>query len=192
VNGGGTPATATEDQISAIFDWGPDGRTILAGRQNSVTGWDIYTLAVGESQHLSPLLNSRFDEQAARVSPDGHWLAYMSNQSGRFEVYVVPFPAGAGRWQLSNNGASTGYMAWSRDGKQLYFRDASNMLAAVDVQPQGDDLHFGTPQQIFSSTGGASLAGVAPDGRILAMIDAEQGTSPPISLILNWDAELKK
>jgi len=104
----------------------------------------------------------------------------------------VPFPAGAGRWQLSNNGAGTGYMAWSRDGKQLYFRNASNMLAAVDVQPQGGDLHFGTPQQIFSSTGGVAVDGVAPDGRILAMVDAEQGTSPPISLIVNWDAELKK
>jgi len=192
VNGGGTPVTATEDQISAIFDWAPDGHTILVGRQNSATGWDIYTLPMGEAQHLSPLLNSRFDEQAARVSPDGHWLAYISNQSGRFEVYVVPFPAGAGRWQLSNNGAGTGYMAWSRDGKQLYFRNASNMLAAVDVQPQGGDLHFGTPQQIFSSTGGVAVDGVAPDGRILAMVDAEQGTSPPISLIVNWDAELKK
>ncbi len=192
LNGGGTPATATEDKISAIFDWSPDGHTILVGRQNSVTGWDIYTLSVSASQHLSPLLNSRFDEQAARVSPDGHWLAYISNQSGRFEVYVVPFPAGSGRWQLSNNGAGGGYMAWSRDGKQLYFRDASNMLSAVDVQPQGSDLHFGTPQQIFSSTGGAWIAGVAPDGRILAQIDAEQGTSPPISLIVNWDADLKK
>lgn len=141
------------------------------------------------------LQNSPFDELSPRLSPDGRWLAYLSNESGRAELYVVPFPGRGGRWQISNNGITMHGrgVTWSRDGKQLYFRGAAGMLAAVDVQPQGSsEFHSALPRQIFSAPGGVRPLDTAPDGCILVLVQAEQGASPPITLVLNWDAELKK
>jgi eukaryotic-like serine/threonine-protein kinase len=197
-NGSGTPVTASEDLVSAVRDWSPDGHTILIQQQNSSTGFDVMSLEVtGGPQALKPVLNSQFDEGMPRLSPDGRWLAYISNESGRGEVYVVPFPGRSGRWQISSNGAGTGGMVamsltWSRDGKQLYFRDLTGALMVVDVQVQGTEFHSGLPRQIFTAPGGARPIDTAPDGRILVMLQAEQEVTSPITLVLNWDAELKK
>jgi Tol biopolymer transport system component len=134
-----------------------------------------------------------FDELFPRLSPDGHWMAYISNESGRGEVYVIPFPKSGGRWQVSNNGVTMGPgIAWSHDGKQLYFRDNAGPLMAVDVQPQGNEFHSGLPRQIFTAPGGVRPIDAASDGRILVMLQAEQEISSPITLVLNWDAEMKK
>ena len=197
-NGSGTPVTVSEEPVGAVRDWSPDGHTILIQQQNSSTGWDVMLLPVSDKpQSLTPVLNSPFDELVPRLSPDGHWLAYVSNESGRGEVYVVPFPGRGGRWQISNNGAAAGGMlvsglTWSRDGKQLYFRDPAQGLMVADVQPQGSEFHSGIPRQIFSAPGGVRPLDSAPDGRILVLVQAEQAISPPITLVMNWDAELKK
>jgi Tol biopolymer transport system component len=194
-NGSGTPTTASEEQVATVRDWSSDGHTILVQQQNSSTGMDVMALSSSDKpQPLKPVLNSQFDEILPRLSPDGHWLAYISNESGRGEVYVVPFPGPGGRWQISNNGVAMGVpgIVWSRDGKQLYFRDSAGPLLAVDVQPQANEFHSGLPRQIFTSHGGVRPIDAAPDGRILVMVQADQEVSPPITLVLNWDAELKK
>jgi Tol biopolymer transport system component len=194
-NGNGTPATATDELVAMVRDWSPDGHTIIVQQQNSSTGMDVVTMPVADTpQPLKPLLNSRFDEILPRLSPDGHWLAYVSNESGRGEVYVVPFPGQGGRWQISNSGVTMNMpgVVWSRDGKQLYFRDASGGLMAVDVQSQSSEFHPGAPRQIFTAPGGVWLLDAASDGRILAAIRAEQEVASPLTLVLNWDAEMKK
>jgi len=83
-------------------------------------------------------------------------------------------------------------IAWSRDGKQVYFRDTGGGLMAVDVQPQGNEFHSGTPKQIFTATGGVRVLDAAPDGRILVGLQGEQEATTPMTLVLNWDAEMKK
>jgi Tol biopolymer transport system component len=196
-NGSGTPVSVSDEQVSTVRDWSPDGHTLLVQVQNSSTGMDVMSLPVSDKpQAVTPVLNSQFDELAPRFSPDGRWLAYISNESGRGEVYVVPFPGPGGRWQISNNGVTMGLsgaaIAWSRDGKQLYFRDAAGPLMATDVQIQGNEFHSGLPRQIFTSPGGVRPIDTAPDGRILVMVQAGQEISSPITLVLNWDAELKK
>jgi Tol biopolymer transport system component len=194
-NGSGTPVTVSEELVSRISDWSPDGHTIVVSRQNSSTGMDVMSLPVSDKQQpLTAVLNSPFDEIMPRLSPDGRWMAYISNESGRGEVYVVPFPARGGRWQISNSGAAMGNtgVAWSRDGKHLYFRDAAGGLMAVDAQPQGGEFHSGLPRQIFSPPGGVRPVDAAPDGKILVMVQADQEVSPAITLVMNWDAELKK
>ena len=194
-SGSGTPVTVTNDLVTFMRDWSPDGHTILVQQQNSSTGMDVMSLQVGEKPSaLTPVLNSQFDEILSRLSPNGHWMAYVSNESGRGEVYVVPFPGSGGRWQISNNGVTMGVpgIAWSHDGKQIYFRDAGGGLMVVDVQAQGSEFHSGLPRQIFMSPGGVWPLEGAPDGRILIAIRAEQDISPPITLVLNWDAEMKK
>jgi serine/threonine protein kinase/Tol biopolymer transport system component len=194
-NGSGTPVTISSDQVGAMRDWTPDGHTLLVQQQNSSTGMDVMALAVSDKpESVTPVLNSQFDEILARLSPDGHWLAYISNESGRGEVYVVPFPGRVGRWQVSNNGVTMGVagLAWSRDGKQLYFRDAAGGLMAVDVQPQGSEFHAGVPRQLFTAAGGVRPLDTAPDGRILVALEAGQEIASPITLVLNWDAEMRK
>jgi Tol biopolymer transport system component len=196
-NGGGTPVNVSDEQVVTVRDWSPDGRTLLVQEQNSNTGMDVMSLPVSDKpQPLTPVLNSQFDELAPRFSPDGRWLAYISNESGRGEVYVVPFPGPGGRWQISNNGVTMGLsgaaIAWSRDGKQLYFRETTGPLMAADIQMQGNEFHSGLPRQIFTSPGGVRPIDTAPDGRILVMVHAGQEISSPITLVLNWDAELKK
>jgi Tol biopolymer transport system component len=194
-NGSATPVSVSSDLAASIRDWSSDGHTILVQQQNSNTGMDVLALPLTDKpQSFTPVLNSRFDEILPRLSPDGHWMAYISNESGRGEVYVVPFPGPGGRWQISNNGVAMGIpgITWSRDGKELYFRDVNGGLMAVDVQPQGNEFHAGLPKQIFMSPGGVWPLDTAPDGRILVAIRAEQEVSSPITLVLNWDQELKR
>jgi Tol biopolymer transport system component len=194
-NGSGTPVTISDDLVAMVRDWSPDGHTILVQQQNSSTGMDVMSLpATDKPQPLTPVLKTQFDEILPRLSPDGHWLAYASNETGRGEVYVVPFPRSGGRWQISSGGVTmnTPGIVWSRDGKQMYFRDAAGGLMAVDVQPQGAEFHAGPPRQIFMAPGGVSPVDSAQDGRILVEIRAEQEVSSPLTLVLNWDAEMKK
>ena len=198
-NGSGTPVSVSNELVGAVRDWSPNGQTILVQQQNSSTGMDVMSLPVSEKpQSLTPVLKSQFDEVAPRISPDGRWLAYISNESGRGEVYVVPFPGPGGRWQISNGGALTGIpslpasITWGRDGKQLYFRDSTGALMAVDVQGQGNEFHSSLPKQINTAPGGVWPLDTAPDGRILVAILADQRVSSPITLVLNWDTELKK
>jgi Tol biopolymer transport system component len=194
-NGSGIPVTLSDELVGRVNDWSPDGHTILIGQQNSSTGQDVLSLPVSDKpQPLTPVLNSQFDEVSPRLSPDGRWLTYISNESGRSEVYVVPFPGPGGRRQISVNGATPVLEAitWSRDGKQLYFRDSVGALMAVDIQAQGSEFRFGLPKQFFAAPGGAWPLDTAPDGRILAMIQADQQVILPLTLVLNWDAEMKK
>ena len=195
-SGSGTPRILENGVLlSEVSDWSRDGRTLVANQQNSGTGMDVLTLDTSGMQPPTPILHSQFDEMLPRLSPDGRWLAYISNQSGRFELYVVPFPGLNGRWQVSSSGISPevpSTVAWSRDGKQLYTRDTTGALTVVDVQTQGGEFHAGVPRQIFSPPGGVSGFDTAPDGRILALVPVEPEMSPPITLVMNWDAELIK
>jgi Tol biopolymer transport system component len=187
--GNGVPVTL-EPIITRGQDWSPDGRTLLVAQQNSNTGWDILSIPSSGEQTLTPVLTSSFDEHGARFSPDGHWLAYLSNESGRYEVYVIPFPGPGGRWQLSNGGGAVGYWpVWSRDGRRIYYRDPNGVFMVVDVEAKGSEFHPGTARQFFSNPGGAYPAGVAADGRVLVQVPAETEAPPPLTLIVNWDAE---
>jgi len=193
-NGSGKAKAVTQTaQASAtVSDWSRDGQTMLLNAQTSDRGWDIFTLPVSGSEP-APFVHSPFDEVVPRFSPDGKWVAYLSNESGRGEVYVVPFPGPGGRWQVSNGASITGggsALAWSRDGKQIYYRSTDGPLMAADVEPKGNELHAGAPRQIFAATTVGSID-TGPDGRILVRVSAEHGEASPITMVLNWDAELK-
>jgi Tol biopolymer transport system component len=164
---------------------------LLVNGQNSTTGWDIFTLPASGGEPV-PIVHSPFDEVNPRFSPDGHWIAYISNESGRAEVYVIPYPGPGGRWQVSN-GASlervNSLMAWSRDGKGIYYRSADGPLMAVDIQMRSGEFNAGPPRQIFAGTPVA--IDTSPDGRILVRVLAERGEAPPVTVVLNWDEEIK-
>jgi Tol biopolymer transport system component len=128
-----------------------------------------------------------------QFSPDSRWLAFDSDETGRREVYVQSFPAGAGRWQVSTDGG--GQMRWRRDGKELYYENDRRMMA-VAVKPKGAGLEFGIPTMLFetriATTSPYNYFAVSPDGQSFYLNLTEQETPPPLTVLVNWMAGLKK
>jgi WD40-like Beta Propeller Repeat len=139
-----------------------------------------------------PVVQTNFNERLAQFSPDGRWIAYESNESGRFEVYAQAFPTSGGKWQISTNG---GAMArWGRDSKELFYvgLDGRLMATPITVASGGGALQPGTPVPLFMTHIGGAVQGtnrhqymVSPGQRFLMNSITEEATSP-ITVILNW------
>jgi Tol biopolymer transport system component len=184
--------------------WSPDGRVLLYVTQDPKTGADLWALPVGESKGDSkpfPVVQTAFDEAAGQFSPDGRWLAYQSNESGPVEVYVQPFPGPGGKSQVSMAGGNQ--PRWRPDGKELFYVAPDGLLMAVSIEVGADKtLETGAPVPLFATrlASGSGITGVvtkpqyavAPDGRFLMNVAVEEATGSPITVVLNWDAELKK
>jgi Tol biopolymer transport system component len=140
-----------------------------------------------------PFLQSTFNELGARFSPDGKWLAYFSLESGRPEVYVVPFPGPGGKWQVSTGGGT--WPRWRRDGKEIFYLSPDNKVMAAEVRASGTSFEIGAAQPLFETrpyrSGGAAFDVSADGQRFIIEYAGEQPTAA-ITLVVNWDAELKK
>jgi Tol biopolymer transport system component len=113
--------------------WSPDGQTLAITADNATTGHHITLLHLSDRTQR-PFSQIRYNEGAGIFSPDGHWLAYESDESGRPEVYVQPYPGLGGKWQVSTDGGLE--PVWNRDGRELFYRSA-NKVMAVDVATRG-------------------------------------------------------
>ena len=137
---------------------------------------------------------TEFDEGTGSFSPDSRWIAYQSDESGRYQVYVQSFPVGSGKWQISAEGGSRAL--WSRDGKQIFYISPDWKLMAVDVAAHGDTFEAGVPRVLFQ-TSMVQAPGrnydVSADGkRFLVDSTVEQQEIAPITLVQNWTAALGK
>jgi serine/threonine-protein kinase len=177
-----------------------DGRSLLLGTTNAQTGADIAVLHLDdEPPRLELLLQTDFEEEGAELSPDGRWLAYYSNESGRNEVYVRPFPqVGAGRWQISTQGGSK--PAWSADGRELFFLGPEGAMMRVGVQTT-PTFNPGTPAKLFDGSSWYSAFAVrqydvSRDAQRFIMIKNaainQTSVSPNITVLLNWQGELAR
>jgi serine/threonine-protein kinase len=148
-----------------------------------------------------PLIETRFEERGGVVSPDGRWLAYESNSSGRFDVYVRPFPAvGNGQWQVSTSGGAQAL--WSRNGRELFYVAPDGSLMTVPVEPRSEGWSGGTPRKLLEPgyyRGGDVWVSrhydVSPDGQRFLMIKEGGGdaaTAQDIIVVQNWTEELKR
>jgi Tol biopolymer transport system component len=141
-----------------------------------------------------PFLKTPFNERAARLSPDGRWLAYVSNESGRDEIYVQPFPGPGGKWQISASGGNE--PVWSRDGRELFYRSGEKMMAVSVVF--GETFSAENPRLLFEghfvpSRRGDAAYDVSPDGQRFLMVKRVQESIPTqLNIILNWFEELKR
>ena len=151
-------------------------------------------------EHQQPSIRRRnnfADSGASRenLSPDGHFVTYASNETGRLELYVTQFPEGRLRWQVSSQGLSGGepirFSAWNHDGKTLYYIDGSGAVMAVPVESL-NPFKVGPPRKIFSANAGVSEIVASLDGRLLALTPVGVQTAIPASLVLNWPAALNK
>ncbi|MDA2930745.1 protein kinase [Acidobacteria bacterium AH-259-O06] len=178
----------------SLTDWSADGRFLLYNAPNPQTRGDVWMLPLSEEGKPTPFLQQSFDQREAQFSPDGRWVTYYSNESGTRQVYVQPFPATGGKWQISTQGGVE--PRWRRDGKELFYIAGSNLMA-VEVNTRGSSLEAGIPKVLFE----ASFAGlgtrnsyvVSADGRrFLIITPVEQAASSPITVVLNWTTELAK
>ncbi len=173
--------------------WSPDNRWVLF--QNSQ---DIRKLSLDDGTVEPVLTREGANEQEARFSPGGQWFAYKSNETGRAEVYVQPFPGPGGKWQVSVDGG--GQPMWSLDGRQLFFKSGDKLMA-VDVRTDST-FDAETPRVLFEQPlpervpGDASRYGVSPDGQrflIISPADRNEEVQPAeIHVVVNWFQELER
>ena len=178
------------DHLTAPKSWSPDGRFILYAQIHPETGADLMAIRAEPNATPFPVAQTAATEDQGQFSPDGHWVAYTSNESGLGEVYVIPFPPSpeSGRWRVSAGG---GVMPrWRRDGNELFYisPDSRMMAVAVGTRPV---FSSGNPRALFQTeivdTGirtGPMSWDLAPDGRFL--IISEPSTDAAVTVVLNW------
>jgi Tol biopolymer transport system component len=175
---------------SGVYDWSPDGKTILFHERTSENGYDLWTAQLEGDRAPRRFLGTRFDEKYGRFSPDGRWIAYTSDESGRTEIYIRAATGTApAQWQVSTDGGL--FTAWSHDGKELYWVGPSGRMMAASIP--GGAAAPGKPVLLFQAsiygggldvnTGGAQFD-VSPDGRFLINMVKGAGSSA-ITLLEN-------
>lgn len=179
----------TSEGRTIPFSWSSDGK-FLAYHQLSEGDRSIWVLPMSSENKPYLFLHSGYRPQ---ISPDGKWLAYCSDETGKQEVFVVPFPGSGGKWQLSTEGGCQA--RWRKDGKELYFMDDDRRLIAVDVKSDGPIFEIGVPHALFQThVEDPSSYGydVTSDGQRFLCNDAPEKSTAEITLVVNWDAKLKK
>jgi len=178
----------------------PDGATLAFVGRHPETGYDILLLDM-KGRRVTPFLNSKAAEGWPEISPDGRWLAYSSDESGGYEVWVRPFSGQGGRWQISREGGTE--PIWSKDGRQLFYRQSGTSLAdqvwVADVRTEGG-FSSGKPRLLFDMQGFMGKEAVRgwdlwPDGRGFLMVKMEERKPQPVTemvLVQNWFEELKR
>jgi serine/threonine protein kinase len=183
--------------------WSSNGQFLLYGMQHPKTGADLWALSLAGDRKPFPVVQTPVDEMAGQFSPDARWVAYESNESRLVQIYVRPFPGPGSPRQMSTAGGRQ--PRWRPDGKELFYVAADARLMAVPIGVGADPqtLEVGAPVPLFRTrlaSGANILVGpqskpqyaVASDGRFLMNMAVEGATAPPITVVLNWDAALKK
>jgi serine/threonine protein kinase len=180
--------------------WSPDGRFIIFVRRGVKTRMDIYALPLFSDRKEYQILNSPFNEQTPSFSPDGRWLAYTSDETGNYEIYVQSFSAdgklGADKQRVSTIGGT--YPVWRRDGSELFFVAPDGQMMSSAVKTGGTEFQFSAPKPLFKTRMLAWITNfheydVSPDGQrfLIGTLIGETKAAPP-TVILNWSAILKK
>jgi dipeptidyl aminopeptidase/acylaminoacyl peptidase len=193
-NGAGDETTLLEDASDKYTrSWSPDGRFLAYDREGGKNPTrQIWILPLSGDRKPFAFLPSSFSEGEAEFSPDGQWITYLSDESGTPQIYVASFPGAQTKLQVSVSGGIQA--AWRLDGKELFYLDLSGRLMAADVRLTAGKLELGTPRTLFQTH--AQSPGIRPCGRRVQVTgrgDHEAiGATRNVTLIVNWDAELKK
>jgi dipeptidyl aminopeptidase/acylaminoacyl peptidase len=179
-------------ETKKVCDWSTDGRYLVFTSWNPRSNLDLWLLPTFGNRKPIPFLQSPFNEKQGQVSPDGRWMAYASDESGRWEVYVQSFPMPGAKRAVSIGGGDQ--PRWRRDGSELFYLSADHMLMAVDVR-RGERWKAGTPRRLFQvrlSQMSANFLGhyaVTADGQRF-LVDAvdERESAESMTVLVNWTA----
>jgi len=199
-DGSGGLERLTDGQTTSVpFSWSPDGQLLAEVQVAAPTAPKISVLRLADrkAQRFQQTQTGAF-EDAPQFSPDGHWIAYASDESGRREIYVQPYPGPGGKWQISTDGGNE--PLWNHNGRELFYRDGDKMMA-VDVSTQSG-FAAGKPRQLFEGPYLKNIVAyarpnydVSPDGQRFLMIkpvEQQQAAPTQINVVLNWTEELKR
>jgi Tol biopolymer transport system component len=196
-SGTATPLVAAQgDEI--LPSWSSDGRYLLFQSHSNQgnSPWEIWAAPLfGDRKTFPVAQNPHFLQGDAALSPDGKWLAYDTDETGRLEVYLMPFRHGGGKWQLSTSGG--GCSRWRADGKELFYMSLDNKLMSVEISEQASSVVIGKVQPLFQANpvprAPECMYDVTPSGQkfVVVTLALEPG-SHPLTLALNWPALLKK
>jgi Tol biopolymer transport system component len=201
VNGLDEKLVLASDLILQPTDWSRDGRFIIYGRRDSKTQWDIGIVPAGGNdgeRTSSVYLQTPFNEHHGHLSADGRWMAYASDESGRWEVYVGAFPARGSRRQVSTGGGSE--PRWRADGKELYYVTPDGTVMAAVMSFDGDAALVASSQALFKARFGLFGSEMfrpvytpADNGRrFLVNVVVEETAASPVTMILNWPAAVSR
>jgi Tol biopolymer transport system component len=175
-----------------LMGWSPDGRFLALGYDQGKGGTDIFLVPIAAGGAPRPIVAGPGNQRNGRFSPDGKWFCYVSDESGRDELYVVAFPGPGGKWQISSGGATGGF--WLGDGSTIaYWQSADSRLIAVDFDARAGNADIGPPRPLF---GGRSIPNVAispsPDGKKFLLAVPAGGEAPyTLTVVSNWPAMLE-
>ena len=195
-SGAAEPLTTTSEKYRMPSSWSPDGRTLAFTEVDAATGFHIWLLSLEGDRKARPFLQTASDEGAPAFSPDGRRLAYQSDESGRSEIYVRPFPGPGGKIQISTEGGTQ--PMWARNGRELFYRNGDKMMVtSLETKPVFAAFK---PKLLFEAhyeTGFSTLDrdyDVSPDGQRFLMIKGSEQESAPtqLNVVLNWSDELRR
>jgi len=187
------PAEAFGDERrGAPTDWSADGRFLLFNRTTAATT-EVWALSLTGDKKEFPVAVSRFFETNAVLAPDGHWIAYASNETGRFEIYLQRFPSGGEKYPISTNGGAAA--TWRGDGKELFFLAPDSRLMAVSIDTTRG-VEIGTPQPLFgtevATINGRQYAASKDGKRFLINTRERRPAAEPIAVVVNWLTAIQK
>jgi hypothetical protein len=175
--------------------WSPDGRSLVFLEDGAANGFSIGVVSPGSQRQPQRLVQTPFVQIQPTFSPDGRWLAYALNETGRFEVYVQPFPGAGGKWQVSTEGGRE--PVWARNGSELFYRNGGKMMV-IDVTAQ-PTFHAAKPRTLFEGRYAADTSvqtnyDVTADGQRFVMIkpSEQELAATQIDVVLNWFEDLKR
>lgn len=197
-SGGEEPVTRSSPNLIGLpTDWSRDGQFLLYTRARADWNLQMTVLPLRGDRKPFAFVHSQSSEKEGQFSPDGRWVAYSSNESARWEVYVAPFPGPGGKYQISTEGGQQ--PRWRRDGKELFFLSPDKKLMAVSVKA-GAIFEFREPVALFQTRAREALSSeeaftydVSPDGqRFLINVNPEGSNPPPLNIVLNWTSEIQR
>jgi len=196
-SGAGTEEVLLEDNFEKFpTAWSPDGRSILyvSGAGPTGAGRDLFVLPLSGDRKPIPFLQTQFSENYAQLSPDGRWVSFTSNESGRDEIHVAPFPGPGGRRLVSTAGGAQA--RWRPDGAEIFYLAPDNKLMVAEVNGRGSSFEVGAVKPLFQTRavlGSRRAYDVSADGqRFLINTEPEQVVSAPITVVVNWTARLRR
>lgn len=199
VSGSGNEVPLVVDaNLKQPTSWSHDGRFIAYDSTDfkGKTRGDIWIVPMFGDRKPFPFRNNPAEESAAAFSPDGRWIAYESNESGRYEVYVVPFPSGVGKWQVSTNGGG-GFNGgsrthWRNDGRELTYFAFDQKIVAAPIEVKGNGVSIGTPAPLFDTSLAVAVDLASDHSRLLLAMSPNAHQSEGITVVTNWPATLRK